>query len=730
MIRLAVLLALWAPTLVDPEVDALSRAMQALQRGRLPQALAAIETPSSPDDILGDYRAWIRARILYGMNQGERARGAIEGMGKEPPDGALCKPSCRHPLAVDVAEILARTYEARQPKTAAEMLSQLAPDGRLWTRAADLYRRAGDETKAAALEERILVEAAESPESHELAAQLQKAGLQSWIPSLDRRRSRLIRLLDTHDNEGARSEADALAAELPKNHPLLCDFAYVAGKASRKMHEYGRAIESLTRAKRECDRVRKQESPPPKAQTSTTAWAAVRKTAEELELKSMLLETEVRAIRGDLKGARKAALAIADDHRDHTFADDALFFLAELYEQQSKEDEAVLLYQRLIDEHPTEDLAPEAMWRIAFIAVKKGDIDRAKAMLALIADGPLGQSVDGARARYWMARSSEGDSEATCAAYQRAALEPALTFYAWLAMDRVSRVAPSCGAHVKDAIIALRDRAARSSTVAEAERGAYSERIRASKPFARAQKLAQVTGFKVYSALEIGLLKHEGMSREELVALALAYDAVGDHRQAQLLLRSRAQSALSAFPDGAAFDVWRAAYSRPYEEEIEHAAAEQSIEPWLLYALAREESTFDPAVISWAGAVGLAQLMPKTARSVFSRLRGIGRFDAAKLTDPAVSARLGAYVLKEDLRHFKSSVPLALVAYNGGMGLAAKNLPPSEQDFDLWVEAIPVKETRRYVKRVIQTYGIYRFLYDREHPFIGLPERIRSKRGR
>jgi soluble lytic murein transglycosylase len=712
----------------DPEVEALSRAMQAIQHGRLKEALAAIQAPASSSDILQDYRAWIRARILYGLSQSERARSALEGIAREPPSTALCKPGCRHPLSVDVAELNARTYESRSPKTAADLLAGLAPDGRLWTRAANLYRSAHDETSANEIEERILVETAESPEAHELASQLGRPGLARWVTSLDRRRARLFRLLDTHDNEGARSEADDLLGELPKKHPLGCDLLYVSGKASRKLHEYARAIDALTRARKECARVAGEANPPAKSKTSSTAWAIARRTAEELQLRSMLLETEVRAIRGDLRGARKVALAIADAHRQHSFADDALFFLAELLEGQGQTEEALTLYQRILDEHAEEDLAPEAMWRIAFSAIRSKDVVRAREILTRIAGGPAGHGIDGARARYWIARSMEDDSDQTCRAYRDAALDPALTFYAWLAMDRIMRVAPSCGARLREELALLRDRAARSSTVASAPKAELSRRIHSSPEFARARKLVEITGFKVYGSLEIGLLKHEGMTQQEVVALALAYDEIGDHRQAQLLLRSRAPAALASFPDGEVFDVWRAAYSRPYEEEIEHAAREQKIEPWLLYALAREESTFDPAVISWAGAVGLAQLMPRTARSIFARLR-IGRFDASKLTDPAVSARLGAYLLRDNLRAFKSSVPLALVAYNGGIALASKNLPPAEQDFDVWVETIPVKETRRYVKRVIQSYGVYRFLYERDHPFIELPERIRSRRG-
>jgi soluble lytic murein transglycosylase len=703
--------------------------MEALQRGRLPEALAAIEEKTD-DDVLRDYRAWVRARILIGLHQHDNARKALSIIPDGPSEGARCQssPKCRHPLAVDIAELSAKTLELSLPKKAADLLAALPPDGRLWWKAIELYRRVGDEKRATALEERLLVEAPESQEAHDVLDAVGHDAVAKMIGSPERRRARLFRLLDTHDNHAARHDADVLIAELPKKSPLACDLAYAAGKASRNLHDYGRAIESLRRARRECERVLAEPMPGPKSKTSSTAWAEQHRIAEDYFLRSTLLETEVRAIRSDMKGAKETALVIADRHPQHAFADDALFYAAELLEQHGLDDDAALFYQRILDEHASEELAPEASWRLAFAALRRGDRARAKDVLMSILKGPGGNAIDGARARYWIARSSEDDVERACAAYEEAALHPALTFYAWLAVDRLERIQPNCAERTRAKLTSLRDDAVGSSTSA-VEIGRHQLAMIGTLPFLRAKKLSEVPGFKPYAALEIGLLKHEGMTEAEVVALALTYDAVGEHRQAQLVLRTRAQASLTAFPKGSALLVWRAAYSRPFEEEIERAAREQKIDPWLLYALAREESTFDPAVISWAGAVGLAQLMPATARMIFPRLH-LGRYDPAKLTDPLVNMRLGARVLSEDLRHFGSSVPLALVAYNGGIGLAAKQLPDAEQDFDMWVETIPVKETRRYVKRVIQTYGIYRFLYDRETPFLDLPDTVRSKRRR
>src|SRR5262249_29559898 len=148
-------------------------------------------------------------------------------------------------------------------------------------------------------------------------------------------------------------------------------------------------------------------------------------------------------------------------------------------------------------------------------------------------------------------------------------------------------------------------------------------------------------------------------------------DAMGSHPRAQELLRARADRMLKGPLTPEALHVWRAAYSRPFFEDVEKAAAAEKIEPLFLLALAREESTFDPQIVSWAGAVGLTQLMPGTASAAHVQL-GLGRLDLERLTDPALNLRLGARVLHDGLKSFKNREPLALVAYNGGPGVAQR----------------------------------------------------------
>ncbi|MCS7173403.1 MAG: lytic transglycosylase domain-containing protein [Armatimonadetes bacterium] len=134
------------------------------------------------------------------------------------------------------------------------------------------------------------------------------------------------------------------------------------------------------------------------------------------------------------------------------------------------------------------------------------------------------------------------------------------------------------------------------------------------------------------------------------------------------------------------------------------AAQEVGVDPLLLLAVMREESRFDPQAVSHAGAVGLLQLLPATARELDATV------DFRDLLSPAVNLRLGARYLAEQLQRFKD-LRLALAAYNAGPGAARAFAAGGIRDPDEFVERIPYAETRTYLRRVLQSYGIYRWLY-------------------
>jgi soluble lytic murein transglycosylase-like protein len=150
------------------------------------------------------------------------------------------------------------------------------------------------------------------------------------------------------------------------------------------------------------------------------------------------------------------------------------------------------------------------------------------------------------------------------------------------------------------------------------------------------------------------------------------------------------------------------AYPRLWRDEIETAAGEFGLPADLLYGLVRTESFFDPGALSRVGAIGLTQLMPDTARDAAQKLK----LDGPDLSDPRLNLRLGASYLSRLIRYFSGDVAEALMSYNGGMGrvrAAAKenpSLPP-----DLLLEALPMAETREYVRKVLAAQAVYGYLY-------------------
>ncbi len=152
-------------------------------------------------------------------------------------------------------------------------------------------------------------------------------------------------------------------------------------------------------------------------------------------------------------------------------------------------------------------------------------------------------------------------------------------------------------------------------------------------------------------------------------------------------------------------------YPRPYAEEVTDAARASRLPETLVYAVMRQESLFQPYAVSSAGAVGLMQLMPATARRTAATMRR-PRPTGDDLKEPAVNLMLGAGHLAELIEQFDGQVLLALAAYNAGPVTARRWLPDARMDADTWVENIPYNETRGYVQRVMWHSVVFEWLLD------------------
>jgi soluble lytic murein transglycosylase len=141
-------------------------------------------------------------------------------------------------------------------------------------------------------------------------------------------------------------------------------------------------------------------------------------------------------------------------------------------------------------------------------------------------------------------------------------------------------------------------------------------------------------------------------------------------------------------------------YPLPWRAEFGAAARENDVEAALLYGIARQESRFVPDIVSSAGAVGMMQLMPGTARWVAKQLNRAD-FKPAQITNVDLNTQFGAYYFKYWLERLDRQPALAAAAYNAGPGRAQAWKPAAPLEGAAWVETIPFNETRDYVKKVL-----------------------------
>ncbi|NWK96802.1 lytic transglycosylase [Sphingobium lactosutens] len=143
----------------------------------------------------------------------------------------------------------------------------------------------------------------------------------------------------------------------------------------------------------------------------------------------------------------------------------------------------------------------------------------------------------------------------------------------------------------------------------------------------------------------------------------------------------------------------------------------------MVHAIARQESQFDKQIVSHAGARGLMQLMPGTAREQAGKL-GLG-YNPASLNDPSYNIMLGSGYFQRMLDYYSGSYPLAVAAYNAGPGnvnkwIAANGDPRmAGSDMLRWIEQIPIFETRNYVQRVLENAVVYEAMNPERAKFRG-----------
>lgn len=154
--------------------------------------------------------------------------------------------------------------------------------------------------------------------------------------------------------------------------------------------------------------------------------------------------------------------------------------------------------------------------------------------------------------------------------------------------------------------------------------------------------------------------------------------------------------------------LFKSMYPLRYEDEITASAATHGVDPYLVAAVIRSESSWDPEASSHQGACGLMQLMPETAQDMVAKGLVDGkRYSYENLEDPAINIEYGCAYLSYLLTYFNGATDRAIAAYNAGMG----NVDGWAKQDKLLHNAITFPETQAYLVRVNMAKARYQELY-------------------
>jgi soluble lytic murein transglycosylase len=668
-----------ARTLLADAGDALPvrylRALAALRAGQ--NALAAQEMSSLADDYapMRD-RCLTHAGTAYvQLEQWDRAAAVLSKVGRD----SRLYPEARLALfrALRSAGKLDQAAEAIAPLTAmpAPGWGRDVGADALWA-LADLHRSRG---RSAAEKDAREALWANHPLSEE--AELVEARLDLKKMPLHRIVDRAAALVDAHRNRRGIELLERHLSRLVLPDPLACRARFILGKAYRKQREHTRAIGVLEPLMSKC------QDP-------------------ELRPRVLYVLGSSRSI-VDLSKAAGTYEALARDYPGHTFADDALFFAADVYVQNGDLESALARLGEILARYPDGDFAGEASFKSFWLRRKRNQTKEAFAILDRIerAFAHAPETYDVERARYWRGRLHErlGEKQRAAELLASLAMEHPATYYGLIARRRLSALDPA-----REAAVAARMEFPSSAAAWPLGAGSLSE----DPHFLAGVELLRL-GFAEAAPSELLAADRTRADSDALRLLVHLLDLAGDARAAHAVARTSLRRELSGRITSQTRPVWELAYPRAFRELVERHCRVAGVEPDLLQALMREESALDPQALSWAGALGLTQLMPYTAKAVARKLK-IAKLTPARLLDPEMNIRIGSAYLGDLVKRYEGTYELALAGYNAGGGAVDRwRRDRPELELDEWVEEIPISETRGYVKRVLRSYNTYRLLYPR-----------------
>jgi soluble lytic murein transglycosylase len=400
------------------------------------------------------------------------------------------------------------------------------------------------------------------------------------------------------------------------------------------------------------------------------------------------------------------------------------------------------LFTEFLQSYPTDRSADEAMWYVAWNAYHLGDLPVASdTLVRLRKTFHRTQLTD--RTHYWEGRIMAllGRQTDAIAAYTRAAAHPA-GYYGFLATQRLRELRHDTEPHPWDGstLVASLDAVGVADGL-EPERDALPAGggMRPSRPDAMPWGSAvldwsNLEGRRALRLMKLGLRREAarivaslpslpGFPRAQVdYARARLLYGLGDFAAAYRLVSTSFRSELDSAPSGHARRYFQIAYPDAHSEMVLAAAREFHLSPLLILAIMRQESAFDDQANSWASARGLMQIIPVTGRRI-AEVLNLDPYNEGVLREPVVNVRFGTWYLSQLVQKFEGNYILAIGSYNAG--------PQAMQRWvdaragcatDEFIEDVPFRETRHYVKSVLANLAVYAQLYGSD--IIELPAAI------
>lgn len=512
--------------------------------------------------------------------------------------------------------------------------------------------------------------------------------------TLDDQLVRLNALVDKQKFEDAKIAADELlnsAGSQDAYSPTACEARLLRNKALAGLEEWGSAADALAQLPLRC-------------------------TDPDFKAKALFLGGKYA--RFDKRWSQSARLfkELEETCPRHRLADDARLLRADAHAQMSDDAESTRLLSTIAEDYPEGDMVLDGVSDLALRLMTQRKWGEAAFVLerglglAKQADRTRDHEYAG-RERYLLARSwiNAGEAERGYREFEALIRERPLSYYMQHAYARLRAVDATRADRVRQEAIAA----------ATAQPFRFQGRPEYQTPtFRRVLELLR-QGQMDWAERELATLSSgEGSTATEVLwGTALLFSRAGSAKMSHSLARGRLTDWLNQWPVGDWRQAWELAFPRPYLKHAQKEAERNGLSQALVYAIMREESGFDPRAQSPARAFGLMQLIEPTAKHFGKELNL--SVSSRSLFNPRVNIALGARTLASYSERFPENPLLGIPSYNAGPGRPKrwlKELP--SQDFDLWVELIPFRETRRYTKRVLASYGVYTFLYQgAEVPF-------------